>query len=59
MDENTPVADSETIPLVLQVNPGLYRAFQRCLWIMVNETGRDRGEIVEEMIHEFLVKQGC
>lgn len=37
----------------------LYRAFQRCVWILVNETGRDRLDIMHEVIHDFLVKHGC
>ncbi len=37
----------------------LYRAFHRCVWILVNETGRDRLDIMRELIHDFLVKHGC
>ena len=37
----------------------LYRAFQRCLWILAQETGRPRTDIMRELIHDFLVKHGC
>jgi len=37
----------------------LYRAFQRCVWIQINETGRDQRDIMREVVHDFLVKHGC
>jgi hypothetical protein len=36
-----------------------YRAFQRCVWILINETGRDQRDIMQEVVHDFLVKHGC
>ena len=43
----------------LFVPEDLARAFQRCLWLRVNETGRSRLEMMHEAIHDFLVKHGC
>jgi hypothetical protein len=45
--------------LKLFVPEHLYRAFQRCVWIQVNETGRDQRDIMREVVHDFLVKHGC
>ena len=47
----------ETIEL--KVPEDLYRAFQRCTWILVNETGRSRLNIMEEVVEDFLIKNGC
>ena len=45
--------------LTLNVRQDLCKAFQRCKWILVNETGRDQHEIMNEMVYDFLVKHGC
>ncbi|MDA8163466.1 MAG: hypothetical protein M0017_00345 [Desulfobacteraceae bacterium] len=45
--------------LRLRIDAGLYRAFQRCTWILVQETGRERMAIMEEMVRDFLIKHGC
>jgi hypothetical protein len=57
--ENSNGHDNDLQPLQLQVSADLYRAFQRCSWIIVNETGRGQVEIMEEMVRDFLVKHGC
>ena len=49
--------DLET--LTLKIPGDLYRAYQRCTWILVNETGRDQLEIMDEMVRDFLIKHGC
>ncbi|MBU1139858.1 MAG: hypothetical protein KKD01_02855 [Proteobacteria bacterium] len=49
----------ELIELKLKVPADLYRAYQRCSWIIINETGRGQLEIMEEMVYDFLVKKGC
>jgi len=45
--------------LILKMNDDLYRAFQRCTWILVHETGRTQLEVINEMVEDFLVKHGC
>ena len=45
--------------LKLFVDNNLYRAFQRCVWILVNETDRSQKEIMHEVVHDFLIKHGC
>lgn len=45
--------------LQLRIDAALYRAFQRCTWILVHESGRDRMAIMEEMVRDFLIKHGC
>lgn len=49
----------ELTELKLFVEEDLYRAFQRCVWILVNETGRDQRDIMREAVRDFLVKHGC
>jgi hypothetical protein len=45
--------------LKLFVPDELFRAWQRCSWVIVAETGRTRTEIMQEMVRDFLVKHGC
>ncbi len=45
--------------ITIQVSDDLCRAFQRCCWIVTNETGRSRLQIMEEMVRDFLIKHGC
>lgn len=45
--------------LQLRIRADLYRAFQRCSWILAQESGRERMEIMEEMVQDFLIKHGC
>ena len=45
--------------LTIKVPEDIYRAYQRCTWILINETDRDQLEIMEEMVRDFLVKHGC
>lgn len=45
--------------LKLFVAEDLYRAFQRCVWIRINETGCDHRDIMREVVRDFLVKHGC
>ncbi len=52
-------AKKDLTELKLFVDDDLCRAFQRCVWIQVNETGRTRQEIMREVVHDFLVKHGC
>jgi len=37
----------------------LARAWQRCSWLLVNDSGRERTDIMTEMVEDFLVKHGC
>ena len=53
-DKAAPLAE-----IRLQVPMDLYGAFQRCLWIRINETGRTQLELMEEVIRDFLAKHGC
>ncbi len=49
----------EMVELKLKIPEDLYRAYQRCSWIITHETGRDQLDIMEEMVHGFLVKKQC
>ena len=51
--------DNDLRPLTIKVPDDLYRAYQRCTWILINEAECDQLEIMEEMVRDFLVKHGC
>ena len=60
-EENGLYTDSKVdlIELKLKIPEDLFRAYQRCSWIITHETGRNQLEIMEEMVHDFLVKNQC
>ena len=43
----------------LMVTEDLYRAFQRCVWIQIHESGRTQLDIMDEVVRDFLRKYGC
>jgi hypothetical protein len=47
------------VELKLMVPEDLYRAFQRCLWLRINETGQTQLELMEEVVRNFLLQHGC
>lgn len=47
------------VELKLQIPADLYRAFQRCLWIRIQETGQTPLQAIEEVVLDFLKKHGC
>jgi hypothetical protein len=49
----------DLVELKLRIPQELYRAYQRCSWIITHETGRDQLDIMEEMVLDFLVKREC
>jgi len=51
--------NTESVELKIKVSTELYRAYQRCSWIIINETGREQLDIMEEMVIDFLVKHEC
>lgn len=55
----TPDPSPQLVDLRLQIPPDLYRAFQRCVWIRINETGQTQLQIMEEIIRNFLKEHGC
>ncbi len=59
--KNTPQADNKNVNtevLKIHVNADQYRAFQRCMWILINETGKTQLDIMNEMVNDFLIKHG-
>ena len=52
-------SEEEPAELTIRVSPELYRAYQRCCWIINHETERDRSELAGEMVTDFLIKYGC
>lgn len=53
------VGQLDLVELKLLVPADVQRAWQRCSWVLVSETGRSRTAIMHEMVHDFLVKHGC
>lgn len=54
--------DRESVDLEeikLWVPADRYRAFQRCVWILVHETGRNQLDVMHEVVEDFLIKHGC
>lgn len=49
----------ERAVIKLMVNKDIYRAFQRCVWIQIHESGRTQLDIMDEVVHDFLCKYGC
>lgn len=47
------------VELKLFLSEEYCRAFQRCVWLLMLETGRSRQEIMDEAVRDFLVKHGC
>lgn len=45
--------------LTIKIRPDLYRAYQRCSWIIIHETGRSQLDVMQEMVEDFLIKHGC
>lgn len=56
--ENSSNGDNLT-ELKIFVPEELARAWQRCSWLLVNDTGRERTDIMKEMVNDYLVKYGC
>jgi hypothetical protein len=57
--DQSPPPSQTLVELKLQIPEDLYRAFQRCLWVRINETGQTQLQLMEEVIHNFLKKHGC
>ncbi len=51
--------NAESVELKIKISADLYRAYQRCSWIIINETGCEQLDIMEEMVLDFLVKHEC
>lgn len=57
--EEEKVTGDGLVELKLKIPHDLYRAYQRCSWIITHETGREQLDIMEEMVLDFLVKNEC
>lgn len=61
MDSSDEPARQEDVlaTIKLMVAEDIYRAFQRCVWIQIHESGRTQLEIMDEVARDFLRKYGC
>ena len=57
--DNPAPPENRLVELKLQVPEDLFRAFQRCVWIRINETGHSQLQVMEEVVRTFLMKHGC
>ncbi len=51
--------DKPLVEIKLLVPEDRYRAFQRCVWILVHETGRTQLDVMQEVVEDFLIKHSC
>ncbi len=51
--------DQELALLKIHVRPDLYRAFRRCVWMTVYETGMPIVEVHNKLIEDLLKAHGC
>lgn len=49
----------DSVPMVVHVRPDLYRAFMRCVWMLVHEEGMSPLQAQNCLIEEFLSHHGC
>lgn len=49
----------ETEELKLRVRSDLYRAFRRCVWMTIYETGMTLDEVHNMFIEDLLKNKGC
>ncbi len=58
-DNDNPNKNQSLAEIKLLVPKELQRAFQRCIWLRINESGHSQLEIMEELVRDFLAKYGC
>lgn len=49
----------DLVELKLLVPDDLFRAWQRCSWLIAQEKKKDRLDVMKDMVREFLSKHGC
>ncbi len=60
MEHNRPEnREAEREEMVLVLRPDLVRAFRRCVWMEVHETGSSPFEVQNRLIEELLRLKGC
>ncbi len=59
-NKNKSNIDNEELELLqIHVRADLYRAFRRCVWMMVYETGNSIVDIHNKLIEDLLKRNGC
>ncbi len=59
-EDATPKGNNEKIEVLkMHVRADLYRAFRRCVWMTVHETGKPIVEIHNQMIEDLLKNRNC
>ena len=53
------VAEENSVPMTVHVRPDLYRAFMRCVWMLIHEEGMSPLEAQNTLIEDFLRHHGC
>lgn len=58
-EEQQAPSDKSMERIELLVPTDLCRAFHRCTWLLINEAGISKLDIMQDMVRDFLVKHGC
>ena len=51
--------EHEAVPMMVHVRPDLYRAFMRCVWMLIHEEGMSPLDAQNTLIEDFLRHHGC
>ena len=51
--------EDEAVPMMVHVRPDLYRAFMRCVWMLIHEEGMSPLDAQNTLIEDFLRHHGC
>lgn len=49
----------DAVPMIIHVRPDLYRAFMRCVWMLVHENSISPLDAQNMLIEDFLRHHGC
>ncbi len=53
------MGDENAVAMVVHLRPDLYRAFMRCVWMLVHEEGLSPLEAQNTLIEDFLRHHEC
>ncbi len=51
--------DAQSVAMTVHVRPDLYRAFMRCVWMLIHEEGLSPLEAQNTLIESFLRHHQC
>jgi len=57
--EKNSIADQKRETLTLSLRSDLYRAFRRCAWMLIHETGKTPDEAYDALFEALLIEHEC